>query len=50
METNTIQLGELSKYNGKTELENAKMIISLLMIKAAVNNIPQKITVTCKGR
>lgn len=46
----TIHLDELSKYNGKTEFENAKMITEILMIKAEVYGIPQTIHSYFKGK
>jgi len=39
----TIDLGELSKFNGKSELENAKTITKVLMMKAEVYGISQKV-------
>ena len=48
--TNTIDLAELSKYNGKTEVENAKMITKILAIKAEVYGIPQKICFYVEGK
>ena len=43
---NTINLDELSKRNGKSELENMKVIIQLLAMKAEVCDITQKVTMT----
>jgi len=45
----SINLGELSKYNGKTEVENAKMIASILAQKAEAYGIPQTIHFTCSS-
>lgn len=45
-ETNTINLGELSKYNGKSGLENFKVIMELLVQKAEFYDIPQKVVVS----
>ena len=44
-----ISLAELSKYNGKSEVENAKMIILFLAQKAGAYGIPQTIRLTYKG-
>ncbi len=47
--TDCINLAALSEYNGKTEVENAKMIILFLAQKAEAYGIPQTIRLTCKG-
>ena len=44
-----INLGELSRYNGKSEFENTKMIVQILTMKAEVYNTPQTIRLTFKG-
>lgn len=43
-----IDLAELSKYNGKSEVENAKMIILFLKQKAEAYGIPQTVRLTYK--
>ena len=48
--TNTIYLGELSKYNGNTVLENAQMITEILTIKAEIYGIPQRICFYVEGK
>lgn len=45
-EDGSISLSELSKYNGESELENLKRLISLLAIKAEYYDIPQKVIVS----
>ena len=45
-----INLGELSKKTGKSEVELAKTIISFLTLKAAVYQQPQRVILTQKGR
>lgn len=43
MTTNIINLAELSRLNGKSELENAKTITKILMMKAEVYGISQRV-------
>lgn len=43
-----ISLSELSKYNGESELANAKTIVLFLAMKAEVYDIPQTIRFTSK--
>jgi len=49
IEGNKINLEELSKYNGKSEFENAKMIIQILAMKAEIYGIPQKVVARFTG-
>lgn len=49
IENNTINLKKLSKYNGESELENAKKIILLLAQKAEFYGIPQTVLLTFPG-
>jgi len=44
-----IDLAELSKYNGQSELENIKLIIAFLTQKAEAYGIPQTVRLTYKG-
>ena len=44
----TINMGELSKQNGKSEIENFKTILQILEVKAGVYDIPQKVIVSFK--
>jgi len=46
---NSISLSELSRHNGKSEVENAKMIIQILATKAEVYGIPQTVRLTREG-
>ena len=46
--TGTINMAELSKLNGKTEFENAKLILGILAIKAEVTGITQRVKMACK--
>ena len=48
-ETGSINMAALSEYNGKTELENTKMIVLFLAQKAVAYGIPQTIRFTYKG-
>lgn len=48
--TGAVSLKELSKYNGKTEFENMRMIILFLAQKAKFYNRPQKVIITFKGQ
>ena len=43
---NTVNMGELSRQNGKSELENLKAIMEILEIKAAIYDTPQKVILT----
>jgi len=46
-----INLGKLSKQTGRTEVELAKTILTLLNIKANVYGIPQKVIMSVeKGK
>lgn len=47
--TGVISLTELSKFNGKSEMENLKMLTLFLAQKAEFYGIPQKMHITCKG-
>ena len=44
-----ISLAELSKYNGQSEVENIKLIITFLTQKAEAYGIPQTVHLTYKG-
>ena len=44
VEGDTINLGELSKYNGLSEFENMKAILEILSVKAEVYDIPQRVS------
>jgi len=44
--TGGINLAELSKQNGRTEIENAKTLIELLAVKADFYDKPLKIHLT----
>jgi len=48
IEDGMINMAELSRRNGLTELENAKEIIQILAIKGEVYDIPQKVCLTFK--
>ena len=41
-----VNMEELSKQNGLTEFENFKAIIQILMVKAEVYDIPQKVVLS----
>ena len=45
-----IDLAELSKYNGQSELENIKLIIAFLTQKAEAYGIPQTVRLTYKEK
>ena len=45
-----ISLAKLSKFNGKTELENAKMIVQILAYKAEFSGIPQTVRFNCEEK
>lgn len=48
IEDGIINMAELSRRNGLTELENAKKIIQILAVKGEVLDIPQKVCLTFK--
>jgi len=48
IEDGMINMAELSRRNGLTELENAKKIIQILAVKGEVLDIPQKVCLTFK--
>ena len=48
--TGTINMAELSRYNGKTPFENLQMITEILMMKAVAYKIPQTMRLSFKGK